>query len=43
LNCHQEGETNADHSEVTGYQYNSIACLSCHPNGNSDQRMFKKF
>ncbi len=43
LTCHDENETNNDHDEVSGYQYNSIACLSCHPGGNSDRKIFKKF
>lgn len=43
LTCHEEGDMQDDHSEVTGYVYNSIACLNCHPNGNSDSRIFKKF
>jgi hypothetical protein len=29
-----------DHDEVPGYTYNSIACLSCHPDGNNDKGMF---
>ena len=34
LTCHQPGPTNNDHDEVPGYQYNSAACLACHPDGN---------
>ena len=36
LTCHTPEQTNADHSEVTGYVYNSMDCLQCHPNGNND-------
>jgi len=31
--CHGQSETNNDHSEVSGYTYNSNACLTCHPTG----------
>jgi hypothetical protein len=27
---------NAKHIEVAGYSYNSTACFSCHPRGESD-------
>jgi hypothetical protein len=33
LNCHQQGPTNNDHQGVSGYQYNSNACFTCHPQG----------
>jgi len=33
--CHPQSQTNNDHQGVGGYQYNSNACLQCHPNGNS--------
>ncbi|MBM3436056.1 MAG: hypothetical protein FJY07_07585, partial [Bacteroidetes bacterium] len=36
LTCHTQAETDNDHDEVPGYQYNSDACLACHPNGNKD-------
>ncbi len=36
LTCHQQNETNNDHDEVNGYQYNSNACLACHPDGEED-------
>ena len=36
LTCHQQNETNNDHDEVSGYQYNSNACLACHPDGEED-------
>lgn len=34
--CHLEGETTEEHIEedVTGYIYESNACLDCHPNGS---------
>ncbi len=34
VTCHIESETNDDHDEVSGYVYESIACLDCHPNAN---------
>jgi hypothetical protein len=36
LNCHEHNKTDTDrdHSEVTGYVYESTQCLSCHPTGN---------
>ncbi|MBK7214184.1 MAG: hypothetical protein IPH88_12980 [Bacteroidales bacterium] len=34
--CHPQSSTNNDHQGVSGYSYNSAACLNCHPNGNSD-------
>ncbi|MEZ4910823.1 MAG: hypothetical protein R2774_08165 [Saprospiraceae bacterium] len=36
LNCHEHNNQNQvddDHDGVSGYQYNSNACYSCHPNG----------
>jgi hypothetical protein len=33
ITCHQQNETDEDHDEVGGYQYNSSACLACHPDG----------
>ncbi|RLD83747.1 MAG: hypothetical protein DRJ10_02885 [Bacteroidetes bacterium] len=35
LTCHSNPETDNDHSEVTGYAYESNACLQCHPNGTN--------
>ncbi|MGD2070227.1 MAG: hypothetical protein PVI57_16245, partial [Gemmatimonadota bacterium] len=35
LTCHSRSETDPDHDEVGGYVYESGACLSCHPTGNS--------
>jgi hypothetical protein len=36
LNCHEheKAQTDADHSEVQNYVYESGQCLSCHPTGN---------
>jgi len=38
ITCHEHNQTdmNNKHSEVSGYAYNSANCLSCHPNGTSD-------
>jgi hypothetical protein len=33
LTCHTRSETDPDHDEVTGYAYESSACLACHPTG----------
>jgi hypothetical protein len=33
LTCHSPGETGDDHDEVDDYEYNSNACLECHPDG----------
>jgi len=33
--CHQNPETNNDHAGVSGYVYNSDACLACHPTGDA--------
>jgi len=33
--CHPQSSTNNDHQGVNGYSYNSNACLTCHPRGNS--------
>ncbi len=38
---HRKSEMDDEHSEVNGYMYESIACLDCHPNGNS--KAFKSF
>jgi hypothetical protein len=35
LGCHTNPQTNNDHNGVSGYQYNSGACYSCHPDGES--------
>ena len=34
LTCHHQNSTNQDHQGVNGYQYNSNACYSCHPDGS---------
>ena len=39
IDCHEHNRTDMDDKhlgEVSGYQYNSIACLECHPTGNND-------
>lgn len=35
IDCHEhrQSEADAEHSEVSGYTYNSQACYQCHPNG----------
>lgn len=33
LTCHQQNQTDDDHDNVSGYQFNSNACLACHPDG----------
>jgi hypothetical protein len=35
LTCHHQSETDSNHTRVSGYSYNSNACYSCHPRGNS--------
>ncbi|HOY04923.1 MAG TPA: hypothetical protein PLO67_05950, partial [Saprospiraceae bacterium] len=38
ITCHEhsnQSQVNNDHDEVSGYQYTSTACYSCHPNGNN--------
>jgi hypothetical protein len=35
--CHPQSEMNNEHDGVSGYSYNSNACLNCHPNGNAPQ------
>lgn len=37
IDCHEHNNqtnVNNDHNGVSGYSYNSNACLNCHPNGN---------
>jgi len=37
IDCHEhdnQSQVNNDHSGVSGYSYNSTACLNCHPDGN---------
>jgi len=35
--CHPQASTNNKHQGVSGYSYNSAACLNCHPNGSGDK------
>jgi hypothetical protein len=35
ITCHTSSQTNNDHSEVSGYVYESNACFQCHPDGKS--------
>lgn len=37
--CHPQSSTNNKHQGVNGYNYNSTACLNCHPNGSGDKYM----
>ena len=34
ITCHANPETDTQHSGVSGYAYNSSACLACHPTGD---------
>ncbi|HVP06926.1 MAG TPA: hypothetical protein VMS71_03715, partial [Candidatus Acidoferrum sp.] len=36
INCHAHAKpsTDSDHTSVSGYQYLSTACYSCHPHGS---------
>ena len=38
IDCHEHNQTDMDdeHSDVSDYQYNSVSCLNCHPNGKED-------
>ncbi len=38
IDCHEHNKTDMDdeHNDVSGYQYNSVSCLNCHPNGRAD-------
>jgi hypothetical protein len=38
LSCHEHSQSRMDgeHDEVRNYQYNSVACLDCHPRGTGD-------
>lgn len=36
LGCHGQTETASHHGGVSGYVYDSNACLSCHPRGDAD-------
>ncbi|MBK6963349.1 MAG: hypothetical protein IPH20_05235 [Bacteroidales bacterium] len=33
--CHSQSEMNQEHQGISGYSYNSDACLNCHPDGDS--------
>ncbi|WP_203296587.1 cytochrome c3 family protein [Luteirhabdus pelagi] len=35
--CHTAGETNDEHEGISGYVYESTACLACHPTGNESE------
>jgi hypothetical protein len=35
LGCHTNPGTDSHHNGVSGYQYNSQACYTCHPNGRA--------
>ncbi len=34
--CHTRSNTDRDHSEVSGYTYETSACFACHPRGRGD-------
>ena len=36
LTCHTNPETDNDHNGISGYSYESNACLACHPTGDED-------
>ncbi len=36
ITCHQNPETNNQHTGVQGYTYQNPACLACHPTGEAD-------
>ncbi|MBN2877654.1 MAG: hypothetical protein JXL85_08400, partial [Bacilli bacterium] len=38
IDCHEHNQTDMDdeHNDVRDYQYNSVSCLNCHPNGKED-------
>jgi hypothetical protein len=42
LGCHLQPEMDDEHEGVSGYVYNSIACLNCHPDGGTIQGIFRK-
>jgi hypothetical protein len=41
LTCHLQPEMDDEHEDVPGYQYNSIACLNCHPDGSSAKTLLR--
>ena len=34
ITCHQQSSTDSNHRGISGYQYQSNACYSCHPRGS---------
>ena len=42
LGCHGQAETDREHQGVSGYVYNSIACLNCHPDGSSKNELIRR-
>jgi len=38
ISCHEhnQGDTDDEHKDVSGYAYNSIACYACHPTGSGE-------
>ncbi|MDP2301195.1 MAG: hypothetical protein Q8N03_02065 [Ignavibacteria bacterium] len=44
IDCHEHRKTKMDseHNGVSGYSYNSNACLTCHPNGREDRPIHLK-
>ncbi|MEI6577168.1 MAG: hypothetical protein WCO63_13405 [Bacteroidota bacterium] len=38
ITCHTKNSTDNNHNGVSGYQYNSNACYSCHPNGGGGKK-----
>jgi hypothetical protein len=45
IDCHEHNQSsmNSEHQGVPGYQWNSIACLNCHPDGNGDKGHLHNF
>jgi hypothetical protein len=37
--CHTQQRMANEHQGVSGYSYNSTACLNCHPNGNAPKSL----
>jgi len=38
IDCHEhnQGDTDNEHDEVSGYTYSSLACFECHPTGSGE-------
>ncbi|MBS4058732.1 MAG: hypothetical protein KGZ82_15570 [Bacteroidales bacterium] len=36
ITCHTQAETAEEHDGVSGYSWNSEACLNCHPDGSAE-------